>query len=61
MKKYTVEILVIQERSATIEVEAENEESARSQVDEMTPYDDYEPEHHGGDVTGKIVDIHETK
>ena len=60
MKKYTVEILVIQERSATIEVEAENEESARSQVDEMIPGTDYEPDSNTL-FKEKIVDIHETK
>ena len=60
MKKYTVEILVIQERSATIEVEAENEESARSQAEKLIPYDDYEVSLYGV-ITGEIVNIHETK
>jgi hypothetical protein len=60
-KKYTVDILVIEERRASVIIEAENEESARSQAEEMTPYDDYEPEHHGGDVSGKIVGIYESK
>ena len=60
MKKYTVELLVIQERSATIEVEAENEESARSQAEKLIPYDDYEVSLYGV-ITGEVVDIHETK
>ena len=61
MKKYTVDIFVTEERTANVEIEAENEESARSQVDEMIPYDDYEPEDHGGDVTGEIVGIKEER
>tara|TARA_R100000963_G_C4532662_1_gene33323 strand:- start:113 stop:295 length:183 start_codon:yes stop_codon:yes gene_type:complete len=60
MKKYTVEILVIQERYATIEVRAMNEESARSQADEMIPYTDYEPDSNTV-FKEEIVEIHETK
>ena len=60
MKKYTVELLVIEERTATIEIEAENEESARSQAEKMIPYDDYEPDSNTV-FNEEIVDIHETK
>jgi|TARA_Y100000310_G_scaffold25589_1_gene24475 hypothetical protein len=60
MKKYTVEILVIEERSATIEVEAENEESARSQAEKLIPYDDYELDIYG-EINEEIVGIYETK
>ena len=60
MKKYTVEILVIEERSATIEVEAENEESARSQAEKLIPSDDYELDIYG-EINEEIVGIYETK
>ena len=60
MKKYTVEILVIEERSATIEVEAENEESARSQAEKLIPYTDYEPDSNTV-FNEEIVGIYETK
>ena len=60
MKKYTVELLVIEERTATIEIEAENEESARSQAEKMIPYDDYELDI-DGEINEEIVGIYETK
>ena len=60
MKKYTVDIFVTEERTANVEIEAENEESARSQAEKLIPYDDYEVSLYG-DITGEIVDIHETK
>lgn len=60
MKKYTVDIFVTEERTASVEIEAENEESARSQVDEMIPGTDYEPDSNTL-FKEKIVDIHETK
>ena len=60
MKKYTVELLVTEERTANVEIEAENEESARSQAEKLIPYDDYEVSLYG-DITGEVVGSYETK
>ena len=63
MIKYTVANLVIEERRASVIIEAENEESARSQAEEMPPYLDYEPKDPGDytGITDKIVGIYESK
>jgi len=62
MKKYTVELLVTEERTANVEIEAENEESARSrsQAEKLIPYDDYEVSLYG-DITGEVVGSYATK
>jgi hypothetical protein len=52
MKKYTVDIFVTEERTANVEIEAENEESARSQAENLIPYDDYEVSLYGV-ITGE--------
>ena len=60
MKKYTVDIFVTEERTANVEIEAENEESARSQAEKLIPYTDYEPDSNTV-FNEEIVGIHETK
>ena len=44
MKKYSVEVMVMEAMYATVEVEAESEYEAERICEQMVPYSDFTPE-----------------